>query len=264
MKLTEIIRQLGGSLRLASRVTALTGGTATVDSVVVTAGGTGYATPPTVNFSSGAAAATATVASGSVISVAVTAGGSYVAAPTVSFMGGGGSGATASVVMLATSLDAIPTLTLTVGTFVFFMFGGALNIYELVSTTAAESVPERVRGDDYAVTTNEKAWEWRGILHIAKALTYSGTTNLDFLDRARRILALTGDITFTTSNLVAGRSLELRIAADGTPRNFTFPAWVFVGAAAPASIAASKKGLLRLVSWGTTDADVTATWDVEP
>jgi hypothetical protein len=39
---------------------------------------------------------------------------------------------------------------------------------------------------------------------------------------------------------------------------------VFVGSAAPASIAANKTGLLELYSYGTTDANVVARWSVQP
>lgn len=72
----------------------------TVSGVLVTNPGSGYTTAPTVSFSSGAAAAYATIsqtgeygsnAAGSISSVIVTnAGLGYTTAPTVSFSGGGG------------------------------------------------------------------------------------------------------------------------------------------------------------------------------
>ena len=67
-----------------------------VGSVTLTSGGSGYTSAPTVSFSGGSgsgAAGTATV-SGSVVSVTITnVGSGYSSAPTVSFSGGGGSGA---------------------------------------------------------------------------------------------------------------------------------------------------------------------------
>ncbi len=71
-----------------------------VGTVNVTAGGSGYTTPPTVVFTGGGgtgAAASATITGGVVTSVTVTAGGSgYATLPAVSFTGGGGTGALAT------------------------------------------------------------------------------------------------------------------------------------------------------------------------
>lgn len=68
--------------------------------IAVTTGGTGYTSPPTVNFSGGGGAgatAYAHVDSGVVESVVIQAAGTgYTAPPTISFSGGGGSGAAAT------------------------------------------------------------------------------------------------------------------------------------------------------------------------
>lgn len=72
----------------------------TIRNIVVTAGGTGYTSAPTVVFTGGGgtgAVATATIASGAVTSITVTNKGSgYTSVPTISFTGGGGSGAKAT------------------------------------------------------------------------------------------------------------------------------------------------------------------------
>ena len=77
--------------------------TSSVNSIQVTAGGTGYASAPTVNFTGGAgsgAAATAIVLNGVITEVSVTnAGTGYTSAPIVSFTGAGGSGATATALL---------------------------------------------------------------------------------------------------------------------------------------------------------------------
>jgi len=69
----------------------------TVGSAVVTAGGSGFKSAPTVNLIGGGgtgATATATIANGQVISVTITnAGTGYTSAPTITFTGGGGKGA---------------------------------------------------------------------------------------------------------------------------------------------------------------------------
>jgi hypothetical protein len=103
---------------------------ATIGTMTVTAGGSGYATPPSVGFTGGGgtgAAATAILGFGVNI-ISVTAGGTgYVTAPTVNITGGGGSGATATATLTGDVVTAItvdtagsgytsaPTITLTGG-----------------------------------------------------------------------------------------------------------------------------------------------------
>ncbi len=94
--------------------------------------------------------------------------------------------------------------------------------------------------------------------------TYGASTALDFDSTSLTTVTLTGNITFTTSNLSAGETLTVRIVGDGSIRTFVFPAWKFVGAAAPASLAANKVAILSLVSFSTTDASVVASYAAEP
>jgi hypothetical protein len=68
----------------------------------------------------------------------------------------------------------------------------------------------------------------------------------------------------TSANLIAGGCVLVKISADASARNLIFPAWKFLGSAAPVSIAANKTGLLELWSTSTTDALVLARWSVEP
>lgn len=102
---------------------------------------------------------------------------------------------------------------------------------------------------------------------VGTSLATTGTNNLDLAalnDTFQSIAALTGAITFTTSNRTAGKSVTIRIINGATLRAFTFPGWTFVGAAAPASIAASKTGILTLTCFGTAESDVVAAWAVQP
>lgn len=73
---------------------------AAVSQVIVTNGGTGYSTAPTVSFTGGGgvgATAVAVVSGGIVVAINVTAEGiGYTSAPTVGFTGGGGTGAAAT------------------------------------------------------------------------------------------------------------------------------------------------------------------------
>jgi len=90
---------------------------------------------------------------------------------------------------------------------------------------------------------------------------YAAVVNIDFTaSRMMSIGTLTGDLELTTSNLVAGQGMTVRFTADGTARNLVFPAWKFYGTAAPTTITASATGVLALLCWGTTNADVDAVW----
>jgi hypothetical protein len=97
------------------------------------------------------------------------------------------------------------------------------------------------------------------------SLTYSATTNLDMttLSGNYATLALTGNVTFTTSNLALGKITTIRITADFTTRNFTFPGeWRFMGIK-PASIGPNKIAMLNLVFFGSSNADCVASYASE-
>lgn len=101
-----------GSIRPPSQlvVATLSDG---VGKINVTAGGTGYATAPTVVFTGGGgtgAAATAVLTSGAITAINITNSGSgYTTAPTISFTGGGGTGATATALIGSQNAPKINT-----------------------------------------------------------------------------------------------------------------------------------------------------------
>jgi hypothetical protein len=275
MKLTDIIHQIGDRVRIFSRLTALTGGLNAVDSVVVTNGGTGYTSAPTVAFTGGGgsgAAATAIVAGGKVVRIDVTNPGTgYTSVPAVGFTLGGGSGAAATAVILATTLDAIltPGLSLLQPLFGIFLVGNDLTLYRLRSGTDAELSPFIIRPDDYAGTTNEKVWEmlnltFKKLKNVTKSITFASTTDLNMDDADHQSVDLTGNVTFTTSNRADGKEKIVKVKCDGTLRTLTFPAWIFVGTTAPANIAINKTAILSLRCYGANDTDVVASWAVQP
>lgn len=96
-------------------------------------------------------------------------------------------------------------------------------------------------------------------------LTSSTSVALDFdpLLPPVKLLTATHNITFTTANLQTGRSVIVKILASGSDRNLTFPAWVFIGAAAPASLASGKTAVLSLLSTTSADAGVIAAYSAE-
>lgn len=93
----------------------------------------------------------------------------------------------------------------------------------------------------------------------------TGTVDINFLSTQFRELGpLTGNITFTTSNLAAGKSTTIKIQNGATLRTFTFPGtWKWLDINAPSDIAANKIAILSLISFGTTDSDIVATYGVE-
>lgn len=100
---------------------------------------------------------------------------------------------------------------------------------------------------------------------LGTALGTTGTIDLDFsLNELVTMAAMTGNVTFTTSNLAAGRTKTIRIIGGASVYTFTFPAWKFIGAAAPASLAIGKYAVLTLTSIGTTDAEVIAAYAAQP
>jgi hypothetical protein len=276
VKLTDIVHQIGDRVRLAARVTGLTGGTSAIDSIVVTAAGSGYTSTPTVAFSGGGgsgAAATAVMFNDTVLGITVTNPGTgFTSVPAVVFSGGGGgSGAAATAVLLALDLDAIPTANISLAQSLWIspIVGGEILLYRLRAGTDAEVSPVVIRPDDYFAVTNEKVWDLAAVktrrrVCPTKTLAYAATVDLDFSAGERQQVDLTGNVTFTTSNRGDGKRIVLKVKCDGTLRTFTFPGWIFVRAAAPASVAANKTALLKLEGFGSTDALVVADYAVEP
>ena len=102
----------GGGGDTGVALTAVLGSTS-VNSVVITSGGTGFTGGPfALSFSGGGggsgAAGTYTVSGGAVVSATITSGGSgYTSTPTVSFPSGGGSGAVGVVSLVAAGVASI-------------------------------------------------------------------------------------------------------------------------------------------------------------
>lgn len=95
-------------------------------------------------------------------------------------------------------------------------------------------------------------------------LVYAATTDIDFDLADYRSLTLAGNVTFTTSNRAAPKTVTVRIIGDGSARTFTFPAgWTFVGGTAPTGIAANKTGVLTATCFGANDADIIFAYAVQ-
>lgn len=89
-------------------------------------------------------------------------------------------------------------------------------------------------------------------------LTYAATKtlNFDLITGTYQTMTLTGDVSFITSNLQNGRSVTIRLITGASDRTLTFPGtWKFIGDK-PIRINAGKVGVLSILSFGTTNADV--------
>lgn len=98
------------------------------------------------------------------------------------------------------------------------------------------------------------------------ALPYQPTLSLDLaaLDKTFRTIELAGDLALSATNLASGLELRLRLLAGSQPRALSIPlAWVLVSEW-PGSIQAAKTAVLSLAVFGTTDADVIASYAEQP
>lgn len=99
---------------------------------------------------------------------------------------------------------------------------------------------------------------------IGTSLGTTGTVNLDMaaLTGSYQSINMTGDITFTTSNRAAGRSVTFRLNPGASGRTLGYPSWRFVGTKVT-SLAASKLAVLTITFFGTADTDCIAAISVE-
>jgi hypothetical protein len=91
------------------------------------------------------------------------------------------------------------------------------------------------------------------------------TLNFDPSLSPLKLLDMEHDIAFVSSNLAAGLILSVRLLATVSDRALEFPvAWVFIGAAPPALLAAGKSAILSLTSMTALDTGVIAAYSAEP
>ena len=96
------------------------------------------------------------------------------------------------------------------------------------------------------------------------AISYAASIELDIaaLNGQYRSIALTGNLTLSTTNRAAGRMVALRLDADGTNRALTFPAgWEFLSGR-PSVLKANETAVLSLTFYGANDTDCVAAYAV--
>ncbi len=129
-------------------------------------------------------------------------------------------------------------------------------------------------GDDGDVLTSDGAgniaWEAAsGGSSGVTALSEAATVTIDFSSTKLQTLTVTGTCTtLATSNRSAGKEVELRIYNnDGGFVGFTptTPSWKEMGQSITSTgVDPTEYAILKLTSWGTTDADVTAELITQP
>lgn len=146
---TAIINQARNRVAIQGQcIRVLPPSTGAITSIAVTAGGTGYLTPPTITFTDSTgtgATATAVLTGTTVTSVTVTNGGATYTQPSIVFSGGGGSGATA-----VATINAVQTVTgqevytfTTLNNFVS-LTSGVLQIQEIFSVAVSQGTVKPV------------------------------------------------------------------------------------------------------------------------
>lgn len=161
-----------------------------------------------------------------------------------------------------------------IGTSLFVAPGGGLTSSRPVSSTIQQvAIVGRSQQNTGSVTVTINSMETLvaasqpGLQQALSgaAISYASTVDLNIasLNGSYRTVALTGDITFTTSSRVLCGRVAIRLLSDASSRNLSFPAgWKFV-TPKPSSIAANKTAILNLVFYGTADTDCVAEYMVE-
>jgi hypothetical protein len=143
-------------------------------------------------------------------------------------------------------------------------FAGVLDVTGGDSETNGLTVTNQASFNSVAVNADLRV---KDLHYTQQGLLYASSIQINFAlgqYTAQRV-SLTGNLTLTGTGYLFGSYRQLFITSDASTRTLTFPAaWKFIGAAAPANIAASKVGLLQLWSYGTTENEVLARWLVQP
>lgn len=113
----------------------------------------------------------------------------------------------------------------------------------------------------YGATFGGAITAQQAFIDAVASITYGASTAIDFAATTAdvRTITITGNITFTTTNLAAGRSKTIVITCDTVDRTVTWPSWkVPVGASLPTTCTANKQIFASATAISTTDSSVYA------
>jgi len=93
------------------------------------------------------------------------------------------------------------------------------------------------------------------------AIPYASTVAISYNDEVNfRTINLTGNLTITDTGYQAGRMFTFNLLCDSTARNLTFPSgWTFLGVK-PSAMTASKRAILSVVCYGSTESSIVAAY----
>jgi hypothetical protein len=93
------------------------------------------------------------------------------------------------------------------------------------------------------------------------AIPYATTVAISYNDEVNfRTINLTGNLTITDTGYQAGRMFTFNLLCDSTARALTFPTgWTFLGVK-PSAMTASKRAILSVVCYGSTESSIVAAY----
>lgn len=92
-------------------------------------------------------------------------------------------------------------------------------------------------------------------------IPYGANITVNFDGSTLQTCNLSGDVTVATSNRGVGKSVALRVVADGTERTVALASGIRpLRELAPFTVPANKIGILSLTSYGSNESDTVAIW----
>lgn len=91
--------------------------------------------------------------------------------------------------------------------------------------------------------------------------SYVDTSSIDFGVGGVRTMTITGSTYFTSSNLSAGKSIEMKLVASGGSYSLFWPTdYIWLNSTASTQLTSGKTAIVSLTSFGTTESDVVVAW----
>jgi hypothetical protein len=133
--------------------------------------------------------------------------------------------------------------------------------YDTLANLSDTNIPSPSDGQALIYNSSTSKWEPGSAAPSGVNTISSDNINIDFSDNVPlETRTVTGDVTFTASNYTAGAKKTVYLEGDTVQRSLTFPAaWNFI-TDKPTAIGASKKNVLDLNSFGTSESTTVAIW----
>lgn len=133
-----------------------------------------------------------------------------------------------------------------------------------ISLLTAKTFAQRFEND---ITIGKGLTVSQSTVYAVELVTYAASVTLDLNPSFHanvRVLTLAGNLTVAVSSAGTGRWFTFIITGDGSTRNLTLPAWKFMNASAPTTLAAGKTATLTVFYVDATDGNAVANYSVQP